>query len=519
MTRDGMTKRPNVLIFMTDQQNGWTIRDGQKPRAVTPHLDRFRKRAVSFTNAYSPSPHCCPSRVSFFTGLYPSEHGVWNNVNVSNALTRGPNPGTPFWSNEFAHAGYKMAFSGKWHVSNSQRPADFNWEELMVTSPGFGAGMTPAEQQAEAKVREMKVFENLEPSIENRKRAPGEVIRPGWPGYTHYGTDEDPYGDAQVVSKAEAFIRKQDKPDDAAEPWCLYTGTLGPHDPYTPPRRFLDWYDLNEIVLPASFEDHMDDKPGLYSRTRNRFDQLTVEEHKDALRHYLAFCSYEDELFGKLLTALEETGQIDDTVILFLSDHGDYAAEHGLWGKGLPAFQSAYRIPLVIGGAAVSPERFGYECEIPTSVVDLGPTILDLCTVPSSQTYSGHSLQPWLSGVDGNEPHPDIFFQSNGNEAYGIQRAVVSNGWKLVYNMFDHDELYNLTSDPNELVNLLAPALGQRLVGRGPLDTIPDNLRGIVEKLYSRLWSFCIDHNDENMNGYIMTALAPFGPGIVSKSP
>ena len=517
MRAKGPNQQPNVLIFMTDQQNGWTIREGRKPRAITPHLDRFRRRAVSFINAYSPSPHCCPSRVSFFTGLYPSEHGVWNNVNVSNALTRGPRPGTPFWSDEFAKAGYRLAFSGKWHVSNWQRPADFGWKELLVTSPGFGAGLTLPEQQAEARMREMKVFQDLEQSDVNRKRAPGEVIRPGWPGYTHYGTDEDPYGDAEVVDEAVRYIRGQADVNGVDEPWCLYTGTLGPHDPYTPPKRFLDWYDLDEIDLPASFEDQMDDKPGLYSRTRDRFDQLTVEEHRDALRHYLAFCSYEDELFGRLLTALEETGQADNTIILFLSDHGDYAAEHGLWGKGLPAFQSAYRIPLVVGGAGISESRFGLECAIPTSVVDLGPTILDLCSVPSSETYSGNSLETWLSGRDGETPHPDIFFQSNGNEAYGIQRAVISNDWKLVYNMFDHDELYNLTSDPDELTNLLAPATGQRQVGRGPLDTIPDNLKDIVEKLYARLWSFCLEHNDENINGYIMTALAPFGPGIVRK--
>ncbi|MEP3275352.1 MAG: sulfatase-like hydrolase/transferase, partial [Stappiaceae bacterium] len=371
--------------------------------------------------------------------------------------------------------------------------------------------------QAEAKVREMRVFQNLGQSDVNKKRGPGEVIRPGWPGYTHYGIDEDPYGDAEVVDKAVDYIRSRHDGNEDAPPWCLYTGTLGPHDPYTPPQRFLDLYNLDDIELPVSFEDHMDDKPGLYSRTRDRFDQLTIDEHKDALRHYLAFCSYEDELFGRLLTALEETGQADNTYILFLSDHGDYAAEHGLWGKGLPAFQSAYRIPLVIGGPGVSPDRFGHECNIPTSLVDLGPTILELCSVASSQSYSGTSLKSWLSGIDGDEDHPDIFFQSNGNEAYGIQRAVVSNGWKLVYNMFDHDELYNLNSDPDELVNLLAPPVGLRLVGRGPLDTIPDNLKGIVETLYQRLWSFCIDHDDENINEYIVTALAPFGPGIVGK--
>jgi len=504
--------KPNVLIFMTDQQNGWTIRDGQRPRAITPNVDAFRKRAVSFTNAFSPSPHCCPSRVSFHTGIYPSEHGVWNNVNVSNALTRGPRPGTPFWSRDFKAAGYEMPFCGKWHVSNFENPSHFGWDEVFTTAAGYGAGLTLEEQKEEAKQREKQAFA-AQPT-KTGARAPGEVIRPGWPDYTHFGTDENPFGDGTVVDHAVASLRNLASLNETRLPWCTYVGTLGPHDPYTPPARFLEWYDIDDIDLPESFSDVMDDKPRLYSRTRDRFDQLTEDEHCEALRHYLAFCSYEDELFGQLLGVLEETGQLDDTIVIYLSDHGDYAAEHGLWGKGLPAFQSAYRIPLIIGGPGVAENSFGLECAAPASVVDLGPTLLELCGVESDSEHSGTSLKPWLDGsADFNAPR-DVFFQSNGNEAYGIQRAVYSGSWKLVHNMFDHDELYDLADDPNELTNLLARPPAIRETGRGPLDTIPQNLREIVERLYRKLWSFSLAHDDENINDYILTALAPFGPGI-----
>ncbi len=517
MMDSGTHSKPNVLIFMTDQQTSATILDGYKPRAITPHLDRLRTRAVTFSNAYTPSPHCCPSRASFFTSKYPSEHGVWNNVHVSNALARGPKDGTPFWSYDFARAGYKMAFSGKWHVSNFQRPSDFGWEELAITAGGFGAGMSVEQQRREAKSREMKLFENLDKGTLDNKRQPGEVIRPGWPGYTHYGTDEDPFGDLDVVNKAVDYINRHPSADDKDAPWCMYVGTLGPHDPYMPPARFLDWYDLDDIELPDSFDDTLDDKPGLYSRTRDHFDQLTIDEHRDALRHYLAFCSYEDELFGKLIAALEATGQLDDTIVVYLSDHGDYVAEHGLWGKGLPAFQSAYRIPCVISGPGIAPEVLGTTCETATSIVDIGPTLSALCGVTAGQPVSGRSLVNCLAPNGAPDPDPDVFFQSNGNEAYGIQRAIVSNGWKLVYNMFDHDELYDLRRDPHELTNLLAKPRGQRLVGRGPLATIPAELRDKVQDLYLRLWNFCIEHDDENINGYILTALAPFGPGIVEQ--
>lgn len=505
-----MNKKPNILIFMTDQQNGRTISGQSHHRAKTPHLDAYRKKAVSFTNAFSPSPHCCPSRVSFFTGRYPSEHGVWNNVNVSNALTRGPRDNTPFWSNDLKKAGYDLAFAGKWHVSNWQTPSNFGWYELLVTSPGFGSGLSLEAQREEARSRELRVFDGHEPHSGSRR--PGEVIRPGWPGYLHYGTADDPFGDGQVVDSAIQHMRG--KLADGTDPWCMYVGTLGPHDPYTPPQEFLDLYDPDEITLPSSFSDTMDDKPGLYSRTRDRFDQLTQGEHREALRHYLAFCSYEDALFGRLLETLAETEQAEDTIVLYLSDHGDYAAEHGLWGKGLPSFQSAYRVPLVVGGPCIDAVRQGQDCERPTSLVELGETIKEL----TSGTGHAQELTRFLTQ---SEPpaatQSDVFFQSNGNEAYGVQRAVMSDGWKLVYNMFDHDELYNLNDDPEEVRNLLVKPKGQRELGRGPLDVIPKDLHSVVETLYKKLWTFGLSHNDENINDYILTALAPFGPGIARR--
>lgn len=511
MNANGETSRPNLLIFMTDQQNAMTIRDGQQRRAKTPHLDRFRQRAVTFNQAYAPSPHCCPSRASFFTGLYPSEHGVWNNVNVPNALTRSTRAGTPFWSLDYQAAGYTMGFSGKWHVSNAHRPRDVGWQELMMTSSVFGAGLSPEAELDKARALQMGDVDSS-PAELPLKRDPGAILRPGWPTYQHYGTAENPFGDTDVTEAGIDFIKAQSVEQDA--PWCLYVGTLGPHDPYTPPAEFLDWYDLADIELPPSFDDPMGDKPGLYTRTRDQFDQLTRDEHREALRHYLAFCSYEDALFGRVMEALEASGQAENTIVVFTSDHGDYAGEHGLWCKGLPAFQSAYHVPLVIGGPGIAPERTGSVYEDPISLVDLGPTLLDLCAVESGATMSGISAYPWLSGQEVTAAPRDVFFQSNGNEAYGIQRTIVSGRWKLVYNMFDHDELYDLENDPEEMTNLLPSSRGIRQVGCDPLHTVPVALHDRVAELYKRLWAFGLAHKDDNINGYVMTALAAYGPGV-----
>ncbi len=452
MEPQAKTKRPNILIFMTDQQNGRTIHNGAWARAITPNIDRFRRRAASFTNAVTPSPHCCPSRTSFFTSLYPSEHGVWNNVNNANALSRGPRPDVTWWSQDFLDAGYDLAFSGKWHVSNHQKPSDLGWRELFLTQAGHGHGLDVFGQHDESISREASRYRGI--GRVDRPRGRGEILRPGWTEYVHYGTDEDPFDDRFATERGVEFIQSAASTD---APWMLFVGTLGPHDPYTPPKRFLDLYDPVDIVLPENFEDPMFDKPGLYRRTRDRFDQLTADEHREAIRHYLAFCSYEDHLFGKLLDALDASGQADETVVLYLSDHGDYLGEHGLWGKGLPSFGSAYNVPFVIGGPGIAASRFTRECTYPVTLMDIGPTLLDLCGVTPSGRSSGLSLAPWLIGDATLEEIPrDHFFQSNGNEVYGMQRIVVSGRWKLVHNMFDYDELYDLQEDPGELVNLLA---------------------------------------------------------------
>lgn len=501
-----MSKQPNVLVFMTDQQRGATVDPSHRARAKTPRVDAFRENAVHYARGYAPAPHCSPSRASFFTGLYPSEHGVWNNVNVTNALSRGPREGTPFWSSAFAGAGYNMAFSGKWHVSNLQTPEDFGWDVLHPKVRSRPAA-TIDEQRAAARVAEVSALLRKQASPVGQRRSDGQILRPGWPDYHLYGASENPFGDEDVVNAARQFISTQ---SGAEAPFFLYVGTLGPHDPYIPPQRFIDQYPIDEIELPESFADPMTDKPALYRRTRRRFDQLTEAEHRKALQHYLAFCSYEDELFGSLLDELDRSGLGDDTIVVYLSDHGDYAAEHGLWGKGLPAFLPAYHVPVVIR-AHHDMRSTGRRCEDPVTLLDIGPTLVELCGLKLNDAVSGRSLAPSI-----RESTPmgarDVILQSNGNEVYGIQRTLLSGEWKLVVNLFDEDELYDLSTDPDELHNLLAITTRVRRVGEEPLAAIPDALRDIVHRLYRRLWEHALEHDDEIINDYILTALATFGP-------
>ena len=469
---------------MTDQQRGDTV--PPYGRAITPNLDRFSREGITFSQTFCPSPHCCPSRATFFTGLYPSEHGVWNNVNVGNALSRGLNEGVRLFSEDLRAAGYSLAFSGKWHVSNEEGPAERGWDASFVTGGPTRAGTR------RPLTHEWERYRHVAQAPDPTERRPAEILRPGYGTYTHYGVREHPYRDNDVVEDALRILRSR-RPGEG--PWCQFIGTLGPHDPYFAPQKYLDMYDPAQIRLPENFLDRMEDKPALYRRTRGRFDQLSEEEHREALRHYLAVCSYEDALFGRVLEALEETGEAENTLVIYLSDHGDYAAEHGLWCKGLPCFRGAYHVPTIVRWPA-GIKRPGRVVDAFVSLADFAPTILEVAGVKVDRPFAGMSLVPFLRDEEPPTWRDAIFTQSNGNELYGIQRSVMTREWKYVYNGFDFDELYDLREDPGETRNLAADP----------------RYKDVVREMCGRMWQFAYERKDVCINQYIMVSLAPYGP-------
>ncbi len=482
--------KTNLLIFMTDQQRASSVFGPNK--AYTPNLDKFRKESLSFTQVHCPSPHCCPSRATFFTGQYPTRHGIWNNVQVGNALSRDLTPGTRLWSEDLADAGYDLHYFGKWHVSADHGPRDYGWTEHTITANAANPGRE--------KTYEWRRYQNEELCTERNEatRADGEIQRPGYNQYFNYGIDEDKCNDKKHVDGAVKLIGELKGTD---KPWGMYVGPLGPHDPYYAPQRFVDMYDLDDIVLPQSFTDTMQDKPALYRRTRSMFDQMSEREHKESIRHYLAFCSWEDELFGMLLEALEVSGQADSTAVLYCSDHGDYMAEHGLWCKGLPCFKSAYHVPAVLRWPGQLPaEVQGSDVDAFVSLADFHPTFMEMAGLQVPSDIYGQSLLPFLKGEQPDDWRDAMFTQSNGNELYGIQRSVMTGKWHLVYNGFDYDELYDMQNDPNQITNLA---------------TDPQ-YEPIKRELYERLWQFAYEQQDVCINPYIMVGLAAYGPGVAT---
>ena len=477
-----MADKPNVLIFMTDHQRADTVLP-EHP-AVTPNLDRLAAEGLILSNLYCPSPHCCPARATFMTGLYPSRHGVWNNICNDQALSRGLTDGVRCFSEDLAEAGYNLAWSGKWHVSTRTTPADHGWEELCI------GGHLPNEHG-----NNWKQWEQVAAAGDPTERGEGQILRPGYGTYTLYGTrEEDPdRGDARVTSLAVDALPRLAAGE---QPWGLYVGLGGPHDPYFVPRKYVDMIDLDAVPLPAGYEDSFADKPRVYKKMRDiRFGQLSEREVREGIRHFWAYCAYLDDLFGRVLAALEATRQAENTLVLYTSDHGDYCGEHGLFAKGIPSFSGAYHVPGVIRWPAGLAEP-GRRVEELVSLADFAPTFTELAGRKPDKSLTGRSLVPFLRGKTPRNWRDELHTQCNGVELYYTQRSVRTKTHKYVFNGFDVDELYDLQADPDEMVNLADDPAHE----------------AVKRDLVRRMWRFAHREHDGAINGYITVSLAPYGP-------
>ncbi len=384
------------------------------------------------------------------TGLYPSRHGVFNNVATASAIRTGLAAQVGTFGEALKSAGYRMAYTGKWHVTNEEGPADRGFEELEI-SAGKGTHMEMALPQAIAWAR----------SASQQPLSRGEIARPGWNPFANlYGS-----GQSAVPSGIEdTYDWKLAKPGidilpslaASGQPWMLFIGVIGPHDPYRASQRHLARYQVDSIPLPASHGDALADKPRIYQRMRAQlWDQLGPEGTREAIHHYWANASQVDDIFGAVLDALDATGQAEDTVVLRTSDHGDYAGAHGLFLKGVPAFREAYHIPLIarwprgIANPGSSIDEF-------VTLADLAPTFLELAGLAPGARLTGRSLLPFFAGRVPADWPDEVHAQFNGVELYYTQRSVATKQWKYVYNGFDFDELYDLAADPHEMINLSA---------------------------------------------------------------
>lgn len=459
--------RPNLLLVITDQQRADTVAPGGP--CLTPNLQRLALEGARFERCYATNPICSPSRASLFTGHLPHSHGVTDVTHAVPAPEADLRPDMPFWSRELARAGYRTGYFGKWHVERTDHLEEY----------GFG--------EYETELRLVGVKEHRGALTRSLK-----VSRPGYrdllvAGVADVPADQTP--EHALVTKGVEFIERA----APGEPWALVVSTEAPHDPYIAPREYFDLYDPSDVEPPVSFADPMTDKPAIYRRIREAWRDLTWDDFAFATTCYRALCSMLDDQVGRLLAALDATGQTEDTLVVFTSDHGDYLGAHGLLFKGAPAFEEAYRVPLIMRGPGVVP---GVAVPGPVSLLDLPRTLVRLL-LGEEFDCQGAELTGHLTGA-GVGAAGEAFAEFHGQRFRYTQRVLWRGSWKYVMNGFDEDELYDLAADPGELRNLAAD---------------PEH-RAALQDMVRRMWRWVRDTGDETLAEahYGMFRFLPLGP-------
>jgi len=426
--------RPNILWYCTDQQRFDTIRSLGNSHVVTPTIDRLVDDGVAFTHAYCQSPICTPSRSSFMTGLYPSR--VHNTRNGNESFPDFP----PVITKLIADSGYECGLVGKFHLQSSGHRTEpriddgFSyWKFSHAPRDDWGQGHDYADW-----VRERGG--DLDAMRDSEDRVSPEFHQTTW-----------------ASERAIEFIQRKRE-----RPWLLNVNIYDPHPPFIPPKVYADRFDPEAMPGPYFRETDLAQQAKLKG-VDFQGDALRPDGH-DARRqqaNYYAMIAQIDDQFARILDVLESTGQRDNTVVIFTSDHGEALGDHGLLQKGCRFYEGLVRVPLIFSW----PAKFetGLHSDALVELLDMTATIVDLAGLPQPEYMQGKSLLPILQGkaspdhlrdfvrceyFDALDPH---FTGGTGTFAtmYRGRRYKLS-----VYHGHDLGELYDLENDPWEFDNL-----------------------------------------------------------------
>ncbi len=432
--------RPNILHIQSDQQQWATIANRSLCR--TPNLNRLASEGMLFERSYTPCAVCCPSRAITLSGAYHWKNGVYNQVHSPPSVHRDLNPDTVLYSQRLKAAGYRAGYVGKWHCSYLRSPADFGYECAGVF--GCDPKILARLDLNPDRVPEPRKKEQLHP--QRMFQWPGSAPFPMW------GYRETPEKETPEAFSTECAIRMMRRYARSQQPWLLELQFVQPHDPYAPLKKYLDRYNPREIPVPKSFYDRFDGKPGLHRRESATWGHVTEDDYRNGRAHYFAYAEQLDYQIGRVLKALDDTGQSANTIVVFTSDHGDMNGAHRMWIKGWMPYEDCYRIPLMIRW----PERIkaGTKTSALAGLQDLAHTYTDVAGAQPMPYAHGRSLAPLFSNPSPANWRDTLLTAFYGGEFLYTQRMAISDRHKYVFNGFDIDEMYDLHEDPEEMHNI-----------------------------------------------------------------
>jgi arylsulfatase A-like enzyme len=454
-----VASHPNILVLMTDQQR-WDALGSVNPLVKTPTLDALAARGIRFSQAVCNVPMCVPSRYSLMLGLYPSQSGVRHNSQI---IPRDDLLPVPVLPQRLHELGYQTVGIGKTHWY-----ADGNVEGIERSRRGFeiraiARGEDYPEHEPEATM--MSEVAPDEYRTFRKEVAPYGRGEENTAGYTGRTSDiaADQHLDGWLTDRALDFLDGGRDPD---RPFFLYLSLDNPHAGFNVPERFESLYSLADIperpLPPWGLEPPPGQHVGVDRRAKEWRRKDSASRRRSTLRYY-ALCTYADHLFGRVLDRLEAGGDLRNTFVLFLSDHGEMLADRGYRFSKYCLYDPAIRVPVICAGPGVPRKRRGSIDDRPAELVDILPTLVEAAGGTALPELPGRSLL-------GPPSRPGTFTEMHGSGYERIQQAPAfawrTSEWKLILYLpgdvrdassrIDQvrGELYRLDDDPCEWRNL-----------------------------------------------------------------
>lgn len=414
-------ERPNVLFIAIDDQNDWIGAFGGHPLVKTPHIDRLASRGTAFLNAHCQAPLCNPSRTSLMLGLRPSTTGIYGLAPWFRTVDQWKDRVT--LAQHFKASGYRTLNTGKIHHGDAGGPK-LRTTEFDIWGPGSSIGVKPPHKL-------------IGPT------PMGDNSLMDWGVFPHDDVDK---GDYQIASWAVEQIKSAPKD----QPFFLATGFFLPHVPCYATQKWFDLYPDDDSVLPIVKDNDRNDTPRFSWYLHWYLPEPRLKWVKDnhqwrnLVRSYLACTSFVDAQVGRLLEALDESGLSDNTIVVLWGDHGWHLGEKGITGKNT-LWDRGTKVPLIFAGPGVAR---GGRCQQPAELLDIYPTLIDLCGLSKRSDLQGISLGPQLVDANTKRDRPAITTHNQNN--HGIR----SERWRYIRYADDSEELYDMRNDPREWTNL-----------------------------------------------------------------
>ncbi len=438
-----LTSRPNIVLIMCDQMRWDAAGFAGSTIVQTPHLDQLAVNGVCFENAYCASPVCSPARASWLTGLYPHAHLQLRNYGPKRIGEFGaylPHDRTTI-GDVLKRAGYRCGIVGPWHLGDDHRP-QHGFTDFWCAYRYLGDYPDPLFDYFET-----EGVENLYRSSAAGMTKYGNILE--------FGTVTDPRQQRTTwtIDRSLEFVQQQD--DDT--PFFLFASIKDPHPRILVPPDILTHYREEDMLLPSSFRDPLDGKPEFQKSGKFRIPAMVTDsEFRRMMTYYYALITHIDDQVGRLLNALEET----NTIVAFISDHGELLGDHGYTEKCL-MYEGSVRVPCLLSWQNHLPS--GFQVTTPLAGVDLMPTLLSFAGLAPETPIDGRSIAEVI--MNGREPEDQpifaeiasfdaIYHNADDPEELAAHVMILDDHWKYIRNRFDIDELYDLKSDPDEMHNV-----------------------------------------------------------------